>query len=107
MRGMGNMGNMQGMMQKLQKMQKEMTKEQAAIEAEIFSASDVNHLVTAKVNGKKELVALDLASELVDPEDVDMLQDLVIATVNDALKQVDEATENRLGKYTKGMNLPF
>ena len=56
MRGMGNMGNMQGMMQKIQKMQKEMTKEQAAIEATIFQAQDVNQLVTVKVNGKKELV---------------------------------------------------
>ena len=107
MRGMGNMGNMQGMMQKIQKMQKEMTKEQAAIEAEIFEASDNNSLVTAKVNGKKQLVELNLATELVDPEDVEMLQDLVIATVNEALKKVDVATESRLGKFTKGMNLPF
>ena len=107
MRGMGNMGNMQGMMQKIQKMQKEMTKEQAAIEATIFQAQDVNQLVTVKVNGKKELVELDLAPDLVDPDDIEMLQDLVIATVNDALKQVDQATESRLGKYTQGMNLPF
>ena len=107
MRGMGNMGNMQGMMQKIQKMQKEMTKEQAAIEATIFQAQDVNQLVTVKVNGKKELVELDLAPDLVDPDDIEMLQDLVIATVNEALKQVDQATESRLGKYTQGMNLPF
>ena len=107
MRGMGNMGNMQGMMQKIQKMQKEMTKEQAAIEATIFQAQDVNQLVTVKVNGKKELVELDLAPDLVDPDDIEMLQDLVIATVNDALKEVDQATECRLGKYTQGMNLPF
>ncbi|MDO4431973.1 MAG: YbaB/EbfC family nucleoid-associated protein [Aerococcaceae bacterium] len=107
MRGMGNMGNMQGMMQKVQKMQKEMAKEQAAIEATIFEASDAQQLVTAKVNGKKELVELNLSEQLVDPDDVDMLQDLVIATVNMALKQVDEATETRLGKYTKGLNLPF
>ena len=107
MRGMGNMGNMQGMMQKIQKMQKEMTTEQAAIEATIFQAQDVNQLVTVKVNGKKELVELDLAPDLVDPDDIEMLQDLVIATVNDALKQVDQATESRLGKYTQGMNLPF
>lgn len=107
MRGMGNMGNMQGMMQKVQKMQKEMAKEQAAIEATIFEASDSQQLVVAKVNGKKELVELDIASQLADPDDVEMLQDLVIATVNQALKQVDSATEQRLGKYTKGLNLPF
>ncbi|MCW6676004.1 YbaB/EbfC family nucleoid-associated protein [Aerococcaceae bacterium NML180378] len=107
MRGMGNMGNMQGMMQKVQKMQKEMAKEQAAIEASIFEASDTNQLVVAKVNGKKELVELNLSGQLVDPDDVEMLQDLVIATVNQALQQVDQAMETRLGKYTKGLNLPF
>jgi len=84
-----------------------LTKEQAAIEATIFQAQDVNQLVTVKVNGKKELVELDLAPDLVDPDDIEMLQDLVIATVNEALKQVDQATESRLGKYTQGMNLPF
>lgn len=101
------MGNMQGMMQKVQKMQKEMAKEQAAIEAEIFEATDTNQLVVARVNGKKELVELNVSEQLVDPDDVEMLQDLIIATVNEALKRVDEATESRLGKFTKGLNLPF
>ena len=107
MRGMGNMGNMQGMMQKLQKMQKEMNKEQANLEQTVFEASDANQYVTVKVNGKKEVVELSLNPILVDPDDVEMLQDLVIATVNDALKVVDRETEQRLGKYTKGLNLPF
>ena len=87
------MGNMQGMMQKMQKMQKDMEKEQKAIETSIFEASDNNNLVTVKVTGAKRIVELEIKEDLVDPEDIDMLQDLVIVTVNDALAQVDKATE--------------
>ncbi|WP_212746660.1 YbaB/EbfC family nucleoid-associated protein [Ruoffia tabacinasalis] len=101
------MGNMQGMMQKMQKMQKDMEKEQKAIETSIFEASDNNNLVTVKVTGAKRIVELEIKEDLVDPEDIDMLQDLVIVTVNDALVQVDKATEQRLGKFTQGLNLPF
>lgn len=106
-KGMGGMGNMQGMMQKMQKMQKEMAKEQKAIEESVYEASDTNGLVTVKLNGRKEMVELEIKPELVDPDDVEMLQDLIIATTNQVLKEVDEDTETRLGKYTKGMNLPF
>ena len=101
------MGNMQGMMQKVQKMQNDMEKEQKAIETSIFEASDNNNLVTVKVTGAKRIVELEIKEDLVDPEDIDMLQDLVIVTVNDALAQVDKATEQRLGKFTQGLNLPF
>lgn len=106
-KGMGNFGNMQGMMQKMQKVQKEMEAEQAAIEASVFEASDNNQLVTVKMTGRKQLVELNIAEALVDPEDVEMLQDLILATVNDALNQVDETTKQRLGKFTQGLNLPF
>lgn len=106
-RGMGNMGNMQGMMQKMQKMQKDMEKEQKNIEASIFEASDNNNLVNVKVSGTRQVVELNIKPELVDPEDVEMLQDLVIATVNQALTEVDRVTAERLGKYTQGLNLPF
>lgn len=106
-KGMGNFGNMQGMMQKMQKVQKEMEAEQAAIEATVFEASDNNQLVTVKMTGRKQLVELHIAEALVDPDDVEMLQDLILATVNDALNQVDETTKQRLGKFTQGLNLPF
>lgn len=106
-KGMGSMGNMQGMMQKMQKMQKDMQKEQEAIEASIFEANDNNNLVAVKVSGKKEIVELNIAQELVDPDDIEMLQDLIIATTNAALQQVDEAMTSRLGKFTQGLNLPF
>ena len=106
-RGMGNMGNMQGMMQKMQKMQKDMEKEQKEIEISIFEASDNNNLVNVKVSGTKQLVELNIKEELVDPDDIEMLQDLVIATVNEALTEVEQVTAERLGKYTQGLNLPF
>ena len=103
---MRGMGNMQQMMRKMQKMQKEMTKEQAAIEATIFQAQDVNQLVTVKVNGKKELVELDLAPDLVDPDDIEMLQDLVLTAVNDALEKSTKLKEETLGKFTNGLSIP-
>lgn len=106
-RGMGNMGNMQGMMQKMQKMQKDMEKEQTAIQNTEFTATSVNELVKVKVSGKKEVLEIELAPALVDPDDIEMLQDLVIATVNEALSKVDQTTEDRMGKFTKGLNLPF
>lgn len=104
---MVNMANMQKMMKQAQKMQADMAKEQEAIQAEIFEAEDTNGLVKVKMNGGRELVELEIAPDLVDPDDIDMLQDLVIATVNDALNKVEEATESRLGRFTQGMNLPF
>ncbi|OFK58015.1 nucleoid-associated protein [Globicatella sp. HMSC072A10] len=106
-RGMGNMGNMQGMMQKIQKMQKELTKEQKNIEETIFEKSDANHLLTIKMNGKKEVTDLTISSDLIDPEDPEMLQDLLIVTLNELMIEIDETAEARLSKYTKGMNLPF
>ena len=106
-KGMGNMGNMQGMMQKMQQMQKDMEKEQSAIQNTDFTATSVNNLVTVKVSGKKEVLEIELAPALVDPDDIEMLQDLVLATVNDALKQVDQTTEARMGQFTKGLKLPF
>ena len=107
MRGMGTMGNMQGMMQKMQKMQKEMEKTQKEIDETIFEASDVNQLLTVKVNGKKVITDIEIQEELVDPDDIDMLQDLLIATLNQAMAQVDQVTDERMGKFTKGLNLPF
>lgn len=107
MRGMGNMGNMQGMMQKVQKMQKEMAKEQKAIEEKVFEKTDSQNLVTVKMTGTRQITELIIAPELLDPEDIDMLQDLVLTTINAVIKEVDNETQDRLGKYTKGINLPF
>ncbi|MBK0347195.1 YbaB/EbfC family nucleoid-associated protein [Aerococcaceae bacterium zg-ZJ1578] len=107
MRGMGSMGNMQGVLQKAQKMQKELAKEQARIEETFFEKSDSNQLVTVKMTGKRQITELTIAPDLLDPDDVEMLQDLVLSTVNGLIVEIDTITEERLGKYTKGLNLPF
>ncbi|MBD3949023.1 YbaB/EbfC family nucleoid-associated protein [Tuanshanicoccus lijuaniae] len=107
MRGMGNMGNIQGMLQKAQKLQKEMDKEQAKIEETVFEKSDNNQLVTVKMTGNYQITELTIAPDLLDPDDVEMLQDLVLSTVNDLITDINTTTKERLGKFSKGMNLPF
>ncbi len=99
----GNMGNM---MKQVQKMQKEMEKAQAEAETKEFEASAGGGAVTAKVNGKKELVNITIDEDVVDPDDVEMLQDLIIASVNEALRMADDATAKTMGKLTGGMNIP-
>lgn len=103
MKGMGNMGNM---MRQMQKMQRKMIKAQEELHAMTFEASVGGGMVTAVANGKKEIVDININEEVVDPEDIEMLQDLVIAAINDVLNQVDQKTEETMGQFTKGMNLP-
>lgn len=99
----GNMGNM---MKQVQKMQKDMAKAQEEAEAKEFESSAGGGAVTARVNGKKELLAISIDEDVVDPDDVEMLQDLIIAAVNEALREADEATAKVMGKLTGGMNIP-
>ena len=94
------------MQQKIQEMQAKMTAAQDEVEAREFTASVGGGVVEAKVNGKKEVLALTIKPEAVDPEDVEMLQDLVISAVNEALRQADEAMENSMKSATGGLNIP-
>jgi len=100
---MGNMGNM---MKQMQKMQKKMMKAQEELHEMTFEATAGGGVVTAKANGKKEITDIIIEEEVVDPEDVDMLQDLIIAAVNDVIRQVDTKTEETMGQFTKGLNMP-
>lgn len=100
MRGM----NMQNMMRQMQKMQKNMKKDQAELEAQKFVGHAADDAVVVTFSGKKEMKDIQIKAEAVDPTDIDMLQDLVIMAVNDALKQIDEQTQKTMGKYTR--NLP-
>ncbi len=104
--GMMGGGNMQQLARQAQKLQQQMTEMQAALDAREFEASAGGGMVTVKVNGKKELLALTIKPEAVDPEDVEMLQDLVIAAVNEALRQAAETIEREMGKMTGGLNMP-
>ncbi len=104
--GMMGGGQMQQMMRQAQKLQQQMAETQEALEAREFEASAGGGIVTAKVNGKKELTALDIKPEAIDPDDVELLQDMVMAAVNEALRQASETVEREMGKLTGGMNLP-
>ena len=101
MRGM----NMQQMMKQAQKMQKQMMEEQAALAAQSFTGVAPDDMVKATFTGDKKLVDLQIKPAAVDPDDPEMLSDLVIAAVNDGLAQVDQATQAKLGKNTKGLGL--
>lgn len=101
--GMGNMGNMMKQAQKVQKQMEEMQKQLEEIEVE---ASAGGGAVTAKVNGKKEVLSIKIDESVVDPEDVEMLQDLVLAAVNEALRNAEDMMAQEMKKITGGMNIP-
>lgn len=103
----GGMGNMQNMMKQVQKMQKKMAEAQEQLGEEKIEGSAGGGMVTVVVTGHKEVVDVQIKPEAVDPDDVEMLQDLVLAAVNDALKKADELSNNTMGQFTKGLNLPF
>ena len=94
------------MQQKLLKMQQEMAKAQEEVEQSAFTASAGGGVVTAVVSGKKELTALTIQPDAVDPEDVEMLQDLVISAVNEALRQAEDAMSSSMNALTGGLNIP-
>lgn len=104
--GGGSAMHQQQMQQKLLKMQQDMAAAQEAVENASFTASVGGGVVQATVSGKKELTALTVKPEAVDPEDVEMLQDLVISAVNEALRQAEEAMNSSMQSFTGGLNLP-
>ena len=91
--------------QKIAAMQEKMTEAQDAVEAQEFSASVGGGVVEAKVNGKKEVTNITIKPEAVDPEDVEMLQDLIISAVNEALRQAEEAMDGKMNALTSGLGL--
>ena len=93
------------MQQKIAQMQEDMNAKQAEIEAREFIASVGGGVVEAKVNGKKEVLSIAIKPEAVDPEDVEMLQDLVVSAVNEALRQAGEAMDKGMEQITGSLNL--
>ena len=93
------------MQQKIAEMQAAMTSAQENVEAQEFTASVGGGVVEAKVNGKKEVLAVTIKPEAVDPDDVEMLQDLVVSAVNEALRQAEDAMEKSMSSVTGGLNL--
>ena len=103
--GYGGGGNQMAMMKQAQKMQQEMLRMQEELENKAFTATAGGGMVTASVNGKHELLSLEINPEAVDPDDVEMLQDMVIAAVNEAMRAADTESANNMSRLTGGMNL--
>jgi len=104
-RGMPGGGNQAAMMKQVQKMQQDMMRMQEEMENKTYTAAAGGGMVKATVNGKHELQGLEINPEAVDPDDVEMLQDMVIAAVNEAMRAADEDAANNVSRLTGGMNL--
>lgn len=102
----GGAQNMNAMIRQAQKMQDEISELQEEIEAREFSATAGGGAVQVVVTGKKSIKSLTIQPEVVDPEDIEMLQDLVISAVNEAINNVEETTETEMSKITGGVSLP-
>ncbi|WP_440897345.1 YbaB/EbfC family nucleoid-associated protein [Amphibacillus sp. Q70] len=102
----GNMGNMNKMMKQMQKMQKDMVKAQEELQEMTFDATAGGGMVKVTANGKKEILDVEINEDVVDPDDIEMLQDLIIAATNEVLTKIEEITNEKMGKFTQGMNLP-
>ncbi|ABO65404.1 YbaB/EbfC family nucleoid-associated protein [Geobacillus thermodenitrificans] len=102
----GGMGNMQKMLKQMQKMQKEMQKAQEELAEKTVEGTAGGGMVTVVANGHKQILEVKIKEEVVDPDDIEMLQDLILAATNDALKKVDELANDMMGQFTKGLNIP-
>jgi DNA-binding YbaB/EbfC family protein len=106
MEGLIMMRNMNQMMKQVKKMQQEMQKAQEELEKTEVVGTAGGGVVKVKMNGQKQLLAVEIAPEAVDPDDVEMLQDLITAAFQDAMKQIDELVAKNLGKFTAGLQFP-
>ena len=106
--GMGGFGgmNINNLMKEAKKMQADMEKSQAELATKEFDASAGGGAVTVKVSGEKLIKEIKIKPEVVDPDDIEMLQDLVLSAVNEALRSVDEMQASQMSKVTGGMNIP-
>lgn len=99
-------GQMKNMMKQMEKLQKEMAEQQKEIENSTFETSAGGGVVKVTINGKKEIVDLEIDPEVIDPEDVDTLKDLLMAAVNAAIKEAEGKMEKAMGSFTQGLNIP-
>ena len=102
----GGPQNMQAMIRQAQKMQEDMAAKQAELDEREYDISAGGGVVNVKINGKREILAIDLEPEIVDPDDIETLSDILVAAVNEAIKRVDDTNSAELNKITGPMNLP-
>lgn len=100
--GMGNV-NMNELMKQAQRMQRQMAEQQQSIEETEYTATAGGGVVEVTINGKREVTGITLKEEVVDPEDIEMLQDLIMAAMNEALRKVDESLQASMSKLTGGL----
>jgi DNA-binding YbaB/EbfC family protein len=99
----GGPANMQGMLRQAQRTQEQVAEVQAQLEAKEYEIKAGGGVVTVKINGKKEILALDIAPEIVDPDDIETLSDVIVAGVNEAIKRVEDDAAAEMSKVTGGM----
>ena len=97
---------MQSMIKQAQKMQEDMAAKQAELEEREYEISAGGGVVNVKINGKKEIMSVKLAEEIVDPDDIETLEDLIVAAVNEAIKKVEATAESEMKEITGSMSLP-
>ena len=102
----GGAQNMQAMLRQAQKMQEDMEALQADLDAREYEVTAGGGMVTVKINGQKEVLSIDIQPEIVDPDDIETLSDILVAAVNEAIKRVETTNSEEMGKITKGMNMP-
>ena len=102
----GGPQNMQAMLRQAQKMQEDMAAKQEELDAREYDISAGGGVVNVKINGKKEILAIDLKPEIVDPDDIETLSDILVAAVNEAIKRVEDTNAEEMGKITGPMNMP-
>ena len=97
---------MQGMMRQVQKMQEEMTALQEDLDAREYEVKAGGGVVTVKINGKKEILSIAIQPEIVDPDDIETLSDVLVAAVNEAIRKVEEVNSSELSKVTGNVSIP-
>ena len=102
----GGPQNMQAMLRQAQKMQEDMEALQADLDAREYEVKAGGGMVAVKINGQKEILSIDIQPEIVDPDDIETLSDILVAAVNEAIKRVENTNAEEMGKITKGMNMP-
>lgn len=105
-RQFGGGGNMNNMMRQMQKLQKKMEEAQEKVNETELEATAGGGMVTVRINGNKEVLGIEIDPEIVDPEDVEMLQDMILVAVNDAINKANDLQEKEVGGLTGGLNIP-
>ncbi len=105
-KGMGGAGNMGAMLQQAQKMQEDMQNLQEELDGREYEVSAGGGAVNVKISGKKQILALDIDPEIVDPDDIETLSDILIAAVNEAIKRVDDTNTAEMSKITGALGMP-